>query len=536
MKDNRVKFENDAVALLKSGVDKLANAVKSTLGPSGKNVIIIESNGKPVITKDGVSVAKAVDLDNPFENAGAHIIQEVAAKTLKNVGDNTTTATVLAQSLINNGLEVVNRKSLFDRLLKRSNGSKVVNMKKGIDFAVSVITKEIKKQSIKVKKGSDRLLQIATVSANNDKSVGEVVFDALNKVTEDGVINIEICDNTTTEIEYTDGVQIDSGYISEDFMNDKANRICVLDNCYILYYYGGLTTTKLLVRAMEHALSCNCKLLVVAKDIYGEALQTMRYNASNCCGIKIDGSGIFKRYNMDDLAVVTGGRVFEENEIFESPADLGFCKRVVIKDENTIFFEGNGDEKIIEEKAASVRQQVKDISDNEIKDIYKKRLARIKGGVVTIKVGGYTDIEKKEKYDRFDDSVCATRAALKEGIVVGGGMAYIKCIYALMEARASHKEYKDAINVVINAIQEPFRQIVRNCGEDDNDKLIDAINAGNNYGYNGITNKIENMFESGIIDASMAVRVAIENAASIAGLFLTTSCIVNNYEQGAFIQ
>lgn len=523
MKDNRIKFDNEAVSLLKTGVDKLANAVKSTLGPSGKNVIIINGNGKPTITKDGVSVAKAVDLDDPFENAGAHIIQEVAAKTLKNVGDNTTTATVLAQSMIDNGLKYI------------SKGNNPIDVKKGIDNAVKYVIDELKNKAIKVTKDSDKLLQISTVSANNDASVGKVVCEALNKVTEDGVVNLEISEGTTTEVEYTDGVQLESGFISEDFMNDKANRLCVLDNCYILYYYGGLTTTKLFVKVLEFALENNCKLLVIAKDIYGQALQTMRYNSENCCGIKVDGSGIFKRYNMEDLAIVTGGKVFEESDIFESPGDLGFCKRVVVKDETTILFDGAGDEKNIEEKAASVRKQIEDIDDEEIKKIYKKRLARIKGGVATIKVGGYTDIEKKEKYDRFDDSISSARAALKEGAIDGGGVFYARMSESIKSMVTNNVSEKIGVDIVANALREPLRQILINCGKSPDLYYDKVINSKEGFGYNGMTGEIENLRKAGIYDAAMATRIAIENAASIAGLFLTTECIVNNYEQGAFI-
>lgn len=528
MKDNRVKFENDAVALLKSGVDKLANAVKSTLGPSGKNVIIIE-NQKPKITKDGVSVAKAVNLEDVYENAGAQIVKEVAEKTLKNVGDNTTTATVLAQALINNGLESINKRTLFERLFNKSNGSKVIKMKKGIDLAVSIVIEELKKQAKKINKNSKQLLQVATISANNDIEVAKVVVDAFKHTGEDGIILIDEVDSAETDVEYVDGVQLPSGFFKEFFINDAETRTCKLENPYILFYNGRLCTETILLPSLSYALEKDRPLVVFAKKICGEAQHIMSFNSSKCCGVEIDGVGIFKKYHLDDLAVVTGGKVYDENDIYEEGM-LGQCDEFICHDNDTIIIGGKGDKELIEKQADSVRKLVKDITDETLKETYKKRLARIKGGVATIKVGGYTDIERREKYDRFDDAVCATRAALQEGVVVGGGMAYINCIKRLIEERYKHKEYKEAFDVVIDALQEPFRLIVKNCGANDDIALIDSIDAGYGYGYNGISGKVENLFELGIIDAAMAVRCAIENAASIAGLFLTTECIVDNNE------
>ena len=504
----------------------MANAVKSTLGPSGKNVIIIE-DGKPKITKDGVSVAKAVNLENPFENAGAQIVKEVAEKTLKNVGDNTTTATVLAQALINNGLEYINKKSLFDKIFKKSNGSKVIELKKGIDLAVSIITDELKKQSKKITKNSKQLLQVATISANNDIDVAKVVVEAFKHTGEDGIILLEETDSVETDVEYVDGVQLLSGFIKEDFMNDAEERVCKFDNPYILFYNGRLSSNTILLPSLSFALEQQRPLVVFAKKFCGEAFNLMKFNSKSCCAVEIDGVGIFKKYHLEDLAIVTGGKVYDENDIYQENM-LGSCDEFICHDNDTVIIGGKGDKELIDKQADSVRKLCNDIADATVKETYKKRLARIKGGVATIKIGGYTDIERKEKYDRFDDSVCATRAALKEGVIVGGGMAYINCIYKLIEERANNKKYKDAFDVVIDTIQEPFRLIVKNCGDNDDDALIDSLNSGYGYGYNGVTGKIENLFEQGIIDATMSVRVAIENAASIAGLFLTTECIVNN--------
>lgn len=532
MKDNRVKFENDAVALLKSGVDKLANAVKSTLGPSGKNVIIIKEDGTPSITKDGVSVAKSINLENPFENAGAQIVKEVAEKTLKNIGDNTTTATVLAQSLINNGLKKINKFSF----IKRSNGSKALDMKKGIDIAVSKVVECLKEQSKHISKDSPELFNVAKISANNDTEVAKIVVEAFKHTGEDGIILLETVDNFETEVEYVDGVQYDRGFLKEFFVNDTEKRICRLENPYILFYYGRMADTEILAQAFNLAFQQSRPLVVIAKDVYGNAIYNMECNRQQCLAIQADGTAGYKRKYMEDLAVVTGGGVFDERDIFDA-SKLGQCDTVIADEFKTVFIGGKGNEEEIEKQAQLVRKQVADTKDEFIKNIIKKRLARIKGGVATIKIGGYTEIEKKEKYDRFDDSVCATRAALKDGVVVGGGMAYINCIEKLKSLmHYLPSSYKDAFNVTISAIQEPFKQIVRNCGKDENKILREVLRYEGDYiGYNGLTDSIENLTNEGIIDATGAAINAIENAASIAGLFLTTECIVNN-EQGPFIQ
>lgn len=527
MKDNRIKFDNEAVSLLKTGVDKLANAVKSTLGPSGKNVIIIKEDGTPSITKDGVSVAKSINLENKFENAGAQIVKEVAEKTLKNIGDNTTTATVLAQALINNGLKKINKFSL----IKRSNGNEALDMKKGIDLAVNKVVECLKSQSKEITKDSPELLNVAKISANNDLKVAETVVEAFKHTGEDGIILLETVDSTETEVEYVDGVQIHSGFIKEFFMNDAETRTCKLENPYILFYNGRLCTETILVPSLSFALKNNRPLVVFAKKICGQALQIMQFNSSKSCGVEIDGVGLFKRYHLDDLAVVTGGKVYEENAIYEENM-LGECDEFICHDNDSIIIGGRGNKALIDKQADSVRKLCNDITDEYLRETYKKRLARIKGGVATIKIGGHTEIEKKEKYDRFDDSVCAARAALKDGIVIGGGIAYIKCIDKLKELkRYLPSTYKDAFNVTILAIQEPFKQIVRNCGKNADKTLKEVLKYKGNYiGYNGLTDSIENLVSAGIIDATGAVINAIENAASIAGLFLTTECIVNNYE------
>jgi chaperonin GroEL len=531
MKDNRIKFDNEAVSLLKTGVDKLANAVKSTLGPSGKNVIIIKEDGTPSITKDGVSVAKAINLEDKFENAGAQIVKEVAEKTLKNIGDNTTTATVLAQSFINNGLKKINKFSL----IRRSNGSKALDMKKGIDLAVGKVVECLKAQSKTITKDSPELLNVAKISANNDTKVAEMVVEAFKHTGNDGIILLETIDDVETEVEYVDGVQYDRGFLKEFFVNDTEKRICRLENPYILFYFGRMADTEILSQAFSFAFQQSRPLVVIAKDVYGNAIYNMEYNKQQCLAIQADGTAGYKRKYMEDLAVVTGGGVFDERDIFDVKK-LGQCDTVIADEFKTIFIGGRGNEEEIEKQAQLVRKQAEDTKDEYIKQIIKKRLARIKGGVATIKIGGYTEIEKKEKYDRFDDSVCATRAALKDGVVVGGGMAYIKCIDKLKELkRYFPSSYKDAFNVTISAIQEPFKQIVRNCGKNP-DKILNEVlkYEGDYVGYNGLTDSIENLTSEGIIDATGAVINAIENAASIAGLFLTTECIVNN-EQGSLI-
>jgi len=531
MKDNKIKFDNDAVTLLKSGVDKLANAVKSTLGPSGKNVIIIKEDGTPSITKDGVSVAKSINLENKFENAGAQIVKEVAEKTLKNIGDNTTTATVLAQALIDNGLKKINRFSLR----KKSNGSRALDMKKGVDLAVNKVVELLKAQSRTITKDSPELLNVARISANNDTKVAETVVEAFKHTGEDGIILLDVVDSTETEVEYVDGVQVQSGFLKECFISNPETRTCTLENPYILFYNGRLCTKTILEPSFSFALSHNRPFVVFAKKICGEALQILQFNSLKCCAVEIDGVHIFKKYHLDDLAVVTGGKVYEENDIYQEGM-LGECTEFICHDNDSIIIGGKGDKELIDRQADSVRKLCNDITDDDLKKVYKKRLARIKGGVATIKIGGYTEIEKKEKYDRFDDSVCATRAALKDGVVVGGGMAYIRCIDKLRDFMCYlPSTYKDAFNVTISAIQEPFKQIVRNCGKDENKILREVLKYEGDYiGYNGLTDSIENLVSEGIIDATGAVINAIENAASIAGLFLTTECIVDN-EQSSLI-
>ena len=524
MKDNKIKYSKDAVMLLKNGVDKLANAVKSTLGPSGKNVIIIENN-KPKITKDGVSVAKSVNLEDIYENAGAQIVKEVAEKTLKNVGDNTTTATVLAQSMIELGIKA---------MLK---GVNPIDLKNGIDLTVKKVVEILQNYSIDINKNSQELLQVATISANNDNEVGSIVCDAIKKIGEDGIITIEESEEIKTEVDYVDGVQYDRGFLNEFFVNNNEKRICRLENPYILFYYGRMADTEMLAKAFNVAFQQSRPLVVIAKDVYGNAIYNMEYNKHQCLAIQADGTAGYKKKYMEDLAVVTGGGVFEERDIFDANK-LGQCDTVIAYEYKTIFIGGKGKEDEIERQAQLVRKQIEETKDEYIKQIIKKRLARIKGGIATIKVGGYTDLEKKEKYDRFDDAVCAAQAALKEGVIVGGGVAYFKAVDSLYFLKPLTKGERIGVGIVCESLLAPIRQIIRNCGKNDKKILKQLMKVDNfDFGYNARSNKIEDLKEAGIIDATMAVRVALENAASIAGLFLTTECIVNNNndEQSTFI-
>ena len=517
-----IKFDTDARELLKSGVDQLANAVKVTLGPKGRNVVIGKKFGAPQITKDGVTVAKEVELEDNFENAGAQLVKSVASKTGDDAGDGTTTATILTQAIVNEGLKNVTA------------GANPMDLKRGIDKAVAKVVEHIKDSAEVVGDNYDKIEQVATVSANNDPEIGKLLADAMRKVSKDGVITIEESKTRETSIGVVEGMQFDRGYLSGYFVTDTDKMECVMDNPYILLYDKKISNVKDFLPILQPAAESGRPLLVIAEDVDSEALTTLVVNRLRAglkiCAVKAPGFGDRRKAMLEDIATLTGGVVIsEEKGLSLEKATLemlGTAKMVTVSKDNTTIVDGAGSKDAIKERVAQFKNEIAASTSSYDKEKLQERLAKLSGGVAVLYVGANSEVEMKEKKDRVDDALCATRAAMEEGVVVGGGTTYIRAQESLKDLKGENQDEQTGINIVCRAIEEPLRQIIANAGGE-GAVVVDNVRQGKgDYGYNARKDTYEDLRGGGVIDPAKVSRVALENAASIAGMFLTTECLI----------
>ena len=522
-----IKFNSDARTLMKEGADALANAVKVTLGPKGRNVVIDKKFGAPQVTKDGVTVAKEIELEDKFANMGAQMVKEVASKTNDQAGDGTTTATVLAQAIINEGIKNVTA------------GANPMDIKRGIDKAVEAVVASLKKQSREVGDDLAKIEQVGAISANNDSYIGKLIADAMGKVKKDGVITVEEAKGTDTEVKVVEGMQFDRGYISPYFMTNGDKMEAVLDAPYILITDKKISTMKDLMPVLEPIAREGKALLVIAEDVDGEALTTLVVNklrgTLKIAAVKAPGFGDRRKEMLQDIAILTGATVVSEERGFTlenaTVQMLGKAEKVVVDKENTTIVNGAGNKAEIEERVALIRKQISVSTSDYDKEKLKERLGKLAGGVAVLYVGAATEVEMKEKKDRVDDALSATRAAVEEGIVPGGGVAYIRAIDALAKIKGENADQTTGIKIIQRAIEEPLRQIAANAGLEGS-VIINKVREGKgDFGYNARTDEYVNMFEAGVIDPTKVARVALENAASVAGMFLTTECAVAEIPQ-----
>ena len=517
-----IKYNMDARDLLKKGVDQLANAVKVTLGPKGRNVVIEKKFGAPQITKDGVTVAKEVELENKFENTGAQLVKSVASKTGDDAGDGTTTATILTQAIVNEGLKNVTA------------GANPMDLKRGIDKAVAAVVEYIKAHAEQVDDNYDKIEQVATVSANNDAEIGKLLADAMRKVSKDGVITIEESKSRDTNIGVVEGMQFDRGYLSGYFMTDADKMECVMDNPYILLYDKKISNLKEFLPILQPAAESGRPLLVIAEDVDSEALTTLVVNrlrgSLKICAVKAPGFGDRRKAMLEDIAVLTGGVVISEEKglkLEQATLDmLGSADKVTVTKDNTTIVNGHGDKNNIHDRVAQIKNEIENTKSSYDKEKLQERLAKLAGGVAVLYVGANSEVEMKEKKDRVDDALCATRAAIEEGIVAGGGTTYIRALEALKDMKGDNADETTGIRIVERAIEEPLRQIVANAGGEGS-VVVNKVREGEgDFGYNARKDVYEDMRKAGIVDPAKVERVALENAASIAGLFLTTECVL----------
>jgi chaperonin GroEL len=524
----QIKFDLEARDGLKRGVDKLANAVKVTLGPKGRNVVIDKKFGNPVVTKDGVSVAKEIELSDPIENMGAQIVKEVASKTADQAGDGTTTATVLAQAIVNAGLKNV------------AAGANPMDLKRGMDKAVSVVVKSLENQSSRVGTDYSKIQQVATISANNDEVIGKLIADAMEKVGKEGVITLEEAKGTETEVKIVEGMQFDRGYLSPYFVTDTDNMLVEMDNPYILIYDKKISSMKDLLPILEKAIGTSRPLLIISEDLDSEALATLVVNRVRAglkvAAVKAPAFGDRRKAMLEDIAVLTGGRFISEDlgmrlETAEL-SDLGTCERIVIDKDNTTIINGFGQKSVIQTRIGQIRYQIESSTSDYDREKLQERLAKLAGGVAVIYIGAATEIEMKEKKDRVDDALHATRAAVEEGIIAGGGVAYIRATSELENLKGSNEDETTGISIIRKAIEEPLRQIVNNCGGDAS-VVVNKVKEGSaDFGYNARTETYEPLISAGVIDPTKVARVALQNAASAASMILTTECaLVNEKEE-----
>ena len=522
-----ILFNIDARDQLKKGVDELANAVKVTLGPKGRNVIIEKKFGAPHITKDGVSVAKEIELEDPFQNLGAQLVKEVASKTSDDAGDGTTTATVLAQSIVSVGMKNV------------AAGANPMDLKRGIDKAVAEVVKSIASQAKAVGDNYDKIEQVASISANNDPTIGKLIADAMRKVSKDGVITIEEAKGTDTSIEVVEGMQFDRGYISAYFVTNTEKMEVEMEKPYILIYDKKISNLKELLPLLEPAVQSGRPLLVIAEDVDSEALTTLvvnRLRASlKICAVKAPGFGDRRKEMLEDIAILTGGVVIsDEKGIKLEQATLemlGTAEKVTVNKDNTVLVNGAGSKEAIATRVAQIRAQIATTTSDYDREKLQERLAKLSGGVAVLYVGAPSEVEMKEKKDRVDDALSATRAAIEEGIVPGGGVAYIRAIETLANLKAINDDEQTGIEIIKRAIEEPLRQIVANAGKE-GAVIVQKVREGkDDFGYNAHSDKYENFFAAGVVDPAKVCRVALENAASIAGMFLTTECVITEKKE-----
>ncbi|MCI1720028.1 MAG: chaperonin GroEL [Bacteroidales bacterium] len=517
-----IKFNMEARSLMKKGADSLADAVKVTLGPKGRNVVIDKKFGAPQITKDGVTVAKEIELDDHFENMGAQLVKEVASKTNDQAGDGTTTATVLAQAIINVGLKNVTA------------GANPTALKKGIDKAVDAVVENLKKQSQSVGNDYSKIEQVGTISANNDAVIGKLIADAMSKVKKEGVITVEEAKGTSTEVKVVEGMQFDRGYISPYFMTNPDKMEAVLDQPKILITDKKISTMKDLLPILEPLARDGKALLIIAEDVDGEALTTLVVNrlrgTIKVAAVKAPGFGDRRKEMLQDIATLTGGVVVSEERGFTlentTPEMLGSAEKVTIDKENTTIVNGAGKKNDIADRVAQIKKQIETTTSDYDKEKLKERLAKLAGGVAVLYVGAASEVELKEKKDRVEDALNATRAAVEEGIVAGGGVAYIRAIEALKKVKGDNEDEQTGINIIIRALEEPLRMICENAGEEGSVVIQKVKEGKGDFGYNAQTGQYENLLAGGVIDPTKVTRVALQNAASVAGMFLSTECVI----------
>ncbi len=514
-------FDTDARDRLKRGVDALADAVKVTLGPKGRNVIIDKKFGAPTITKDGVSVAKEIELSEPIENMGAQLVKEVASKTADNAGDGTTTATVLAQSIFNVGIKNV------------AAGANPMDLKRGIDKAVAAVVARLKENSKGIST-SKEIAQVATVSANNDEEIGKMISDAMDKVGKDGVITVEEAKGTETEVKTVEGMQFDRGYLSPYFVTNTEKMEVELDQPYVLIYDKKISSMKELLPVLEPIAQTGKPLLIISEDVDGEALATLVVNkirgALKVAAVKAPGFGDRRKAMLEDIAILTGGTVISEERGFKlenaTPDMLGRAEKINIDKDNSIIVNGAGDAGAIKGRIAEIKAQIDKTTSDYDREKLQERLAKLSGGVAILYIGAATEVEMKEKKDRVDDALHATRAAVQEGVVVGGGVAFVRAAEALNDLKGLNEDEDTGINIIRQAIESPLRTIVSNAGGEPSVVINKIKENKGNYGYNARTDVYEDLFKAGVIDPTKVTRLALENAASIAALLLTTECVV----------
>ncbi|MBQ1851537.1 MAG: chaperonin GroEL [Paludibacteraceae bacterium] len=517
-----IKFDIEARDMLKKGVDELANAVKVTLGPKGRNVIIAKKFGAPHITKDGVTVAKEIELEDAFQNMGAQMVKEVASKTGDNAGDGTTTATVLAQSIISVGLKNV------------AAGANPMDLKRGIDKAVAKVVESIKAQSQEVGDDINKIEQVATISANNDSEIGKLIADAMAKVKKEGVITVEEAKGTDTTVDVVEGMQFDRGYLSPYFVTDTEKMEAVLEKPYVLIHDKKISSLKDILPILEAVVQGSRPLLIIAEDVDSEALTSLVVNRLRAglkvCAVKAPGFGDRRKEMLQDIAILTGGTVISEEQGLKLETTtldmLGTADTITVNKDNTTIVNGAGSKDAIKQRVAQIKAQMETTTSQYDKEKLQERLAKLAGGVAVLYIGAPSEVEMKEKKDRVDDALSATRAAVEEGIVPGGGVAYIRSIKALEGLKGANDDETTGIEIVKRAIEEPLRQIVANAGKE-GAVIVQKVSEGKgDYGYNARTDTYENLFETGVIDPAKVTRVALENAASIAGMMLTTECVI----------
>ena len=522
-----IKFGSDARAKMLKGVEILAKTVKVTLGPKGRNVILDKSYGAPKITKDGVSVAKEIELADKFENMGAQLVKEVAQKTADKAGDGTTTATVLAEAIINEGCKAV------------AAGMNPMDLKRGIDMAVDAVVADVKSRS-KAIKTSEEIAQVGTISANGDRTIGEYLAQAMEKVGNEGVITVEDAKGLETELEVVEGMQFDRGYLSPYFVTNPEKMNCEFDNPYILLYDKKLSNLQAMIPVLEAVVQSSRPLLIIAEDIEGEALATLVVNrirgGLKVCAVKAPGFGDRRKAMLEDIAILTGGQVISEDLGMKlenvTLADLGTCKKVEVTKDETTIIDGDGQKDLIKARADQIRKQIEKTSSDYDREKLQERLAKISGGVAVIKVGGASEVEVKEKKDRIDDALHATRAAVKEGVVAGGGVALLYSHKALEALSPANQDQRVGIDIIRKAIQAPIRQIAENAGVDGAvvaGKLMESTDT--NFGYNAQSGEYTDMIKAGIVDPTEVVRTALQDAASVAGLLITTESMVTEAPQ-----
>ena len=517
-----IKFDIKAREELKKGVDQLSNAVKVTLGPKGRNVILDKKYGAPHITKDGVSVAREVELEDEFQNIGAQLVKEVASKTNDDAGDGTTTATVLAQCIVNEGLKNV------------AAGTNPMDVKRGIDKAVKRVVEAIKAQAQEVGDDFGKIENVARVSANNDGEIGQLIAEAMKKVKKDGVITVEEAKGTDTRVDVVEGMQFDRGYISPYFVTNTEKMECEMENPRILIFDKKISGLKDILPLLQATVQEHRPLLIIAEDVDGEGLASLVVNrlrgSLEVCAVKAPGFGDRRKEMLEDIAILTGGTVISEEKgltLEKATVDmLGTAEKVTVNKENTTIVNGAGDKQAIADRVAQIRAQIDVTKSTYDKEKLQERLAKLAGGVAVLYIGAPSEVEMKEKKDRVDDALSATRAAVAEGIVPGGGVAYVRCLEALEGFAGDNADENTGINIIRRAIEEPLRQIVDNAGLE-GAVVVNKVKEGKgDFGYNARTDQYENLFETGVIDPAKVARVALENAASIAGMFLTTECVI----------